>query len=120
MEPTVQNPTLRAEIEAGVSQSLSHSVLVKAMIFLLVSLQGMMIWQAQRQINKQDELVMLAQKNQIESVSMAKELAGTQQRLTEAVQRLDGADTATLRRLEVVEQDVKQLDRRVSKVEVYR
>lgn len=104
----------RQEHVAGVSMS----ALVKALVFLLVTLQSMLIWQAQRQINKQDQLVELAQSQQITSVSLAKELAGTQQRLTEAVQRLDSADHATIRRLETVEQDVKQLDRRISKVEV--
>lgn len=97
---------------------ISIATALKVAGYLFLALQCMVVWQGKQMLDNQEKLVSQGAKANEKIAVMAARLASSDERFTTIVSDLKQVDINTNKAIESLNDDTRDLDRRVSKLEV--
>lgn len=91
--------------------------MITVTVFLFVALESVLVWQGQRMVDMQDQLVLQGSQNQLKIATLTKDLVSTNDKLATTIQELKVIDTGIDQTLRMITNETKELDRRVTRLE---
>lgn len=95
----------------------TNEQLTKVAWVLFASLQAVLVWQGNRMVSMQDQLVNQGNDNQLKIATLYVDLAATNDKLSTAISELQASSSNLDHRLMLLADETKSIDRRVTRLE---